>query len=181
MISVEDLKMNGLKLIKSDIHTDKRGYLYKPYSSEELRSKGIDIKIAEIVYSYSEKDVIRGMHFQMPPHEQRKIVHVLKGKIIDVLLDLRINSDTYEKHLSINLNENDGKSLFIPNGIAHGFRSLEEGTMVIYLLDSPYSHLNENGIRYDSFDYDWEIKSPLVSDRDKTLMRMNEFRSPFKI
>jgi dTDP-4-dehydrorhamnose 3,5-epimerase/CDP-3, 6-dideoxy-D-glycero-D-glycero-4-hexulose-5-epimerase len=180
-MKVEDLQIIGSKLIKSDLHTDKRGFLYKPYSSDELRSNGIEMKIAEILYSYSKKNVIRGMHFQTPPNEQKKIVHVIKGKIIDVLLDLRINSNTYQKHLSIDLGENDGKSIFIPNGVAHGFRSLEEGTMVIYFLDSVYYQPNESGIRYDSFDYDWNIESPIVSERDKTLIRMNEYRTPFKM
>ena len=176
-MNIEKLDISGVMLIKNNVNKDHRGSFFKPYSYEELTQ--YDINIKEVFYSYSRKNVIRGMHFQIPPFDQEKIVNVVKGKIIDVLLDLRIKSDSYGKFISIELTQNDGKSVYIPKGIAHGFLSISSYTIVLYMVNSKYSPNHDGGIRYDSFGYEWNVKNPILSSRDLSFENFDEFKSPF--
>lgn len=178
-MNIEKLNIPGVMLIKNNVNKDHRGSFFKPYSYEELIQYDININIKEVFYSYSHKNVIRGMHFQIPPFDQEKIVNVVKGKIIDVLLDLRIKSDSYGKFISIELTQNDGKSVYIPKGIAHGFLSISSYTIVLYMVNSKYSPNHDGGIRYDSFGYEWNVKNPILSSRDLSFENFDEFKSPF--
>ncbi|NTV78476.1 MAG: dTDP-4-keto-6-deoxy-D-glucose epimerase, partial [Clostridiales bacterium] len=136
-------------------------------------------KINEIYYSTSQKDVIRGMHFQLPPSEHDKIIHVIRGSIVDVILDLRKASVTYKKVYSIKLDSCNPVSIYIPKGCAHGFRSLENDTMVIYEVSSGYDPDKDMGIAFDSIGYNWEVESPIMSERDCAFQRLEDFDSPF--
>ncbi|MGC8622296.1 MAG: dTDP-4-dehydrorhamnose 3,5-epimerase family protein [Caldisphaera sp.] len=179
-MKVEELGLDGVKLIKNDVFQDKRGYLFKPYSYDQLFENGINMEIKEVLFTTSKKNVIRGMHFQMPPSDQSKIVTVMRGKIIDVLLDIKRGSLSFGKYVTLKLEANDGKAIFMPGGIAHGFLSLANGTQVLYLMDSPYSPSDESGIRYDSFGYVWGVQNPIISNRDLAFKPFNQFESPFK-
>ena len=163
------------------MHNDIRGYALKPFAIKEMETSKLRFSVNEIFYSSSKKDVIRGMHFQLPPCTQGKMVNVVKGKIIDVLLDLRIDSPTYGKFISIELEEGDGKVVYIPQGLAHGFASLANESVVLYLFDSPYSPQSDSGIRYDSFGYKWRIREPSLSNRDLGFVSFEEFASSFKM
>lgn len=178
-MEIEDLSIPEAKLITREIAKDNRGVFFKPYNKEELSKMGIEFEVKEIFYSTSKNNVIRGMHFQNPPRSQAKIVTVIKGSITDVLLDLRKSSLFYGRFISIKLNENDGKSIFIPKGVAHGFLGKEFENTVLYVADSLYSKENEDGIRYDSFGYDWDVIFPLVSERDTGFKKLEDFRTPF--
>lgn len=180
LIITEDLLIPEAKLISGKISTDIRGSLYKPYNDEELSKTGIGFNVREVFYSVSKKDVIRGMHFQKPPSAQSKIVTVIKGRITDVLLDIRRNSKSYGTFISIDLNEKEGKFLFIPEGIAHGFLGIDMENIVLYLTSTEYSKENDNGIRYDSFGYDWGVTNPILSERDVGFVKYEDFISPFK-
>ena len=120
------------------------------------------------------------MHFQKPPSAQSKIVTVIKGRITDVLLDIRRNSKSYGTFISIDLNEKEGKFLFIPEGIAHGFLGIDMENIVLYLTSTEYSKENDSGIRYDSFGYDWGVTNPILSERDVGFVKYEDFISPFK-
>ena len=178
-LEIEPMKLPGVLLIKNKINSDIRGFFYKPYAREELAKKDIDFNVAEVFYSASKEKVIRGMHFQVPPFQQAKIVTVISGRITDVVLDIRIGSPHYGKWISISLEENDGKELYIPIGFAHGFISREEKSTVLYLADCKYFPESETGIKYDSFGYDWETNEPILSNRDRNFMSMSSFQSPF--
>ncbi len=180
LIITEDLLIPEAKLISGKISTDIRGSFYKPYNDEELSKTGIRFNVKEVFYSVSKKDVIRGMHFQKPPRAQAKIVTVIKGRITDVLLDIRKNSKSYGTFISIDLNENEGKSIFIPEGVAHGFLGIDMENIVLYLAGTEYSKENDDGIRYDSFGYDWGVTNPILSGRDIGFVKYEDFISPFK-
>ncbi|MHB1709464.1 MAG: dTDP-4-dehydrorhamnose 3,5-epimerase family protein [Thermoplasmataceae archaeon] len=178
-MKIEELELEGAMLIEKDMSRDERGMFFKPYSREEFASVGVDMRVEEVFYSVSRKNVIRGMHFQCPPFSQGKLVSVVRGEITDVLLDLRNDSKLYGKHITVALSENYRKMLFIPRGIAHGFLSKTENTVVLYMVDSPYSPTDEDGVRYDSFGYNWEAEKPILSSRDLGFNKFDRFESPF--
>ena len=119
-----------------------------------------------VVFTISKKDVIRGMHFQVSPFEQGKFLYVSRGKILDVVLDLRKESPTFGKSTSFILQEGVSQGLFVPPGIAHGYLTLEEDSLINYIQSGKYSPACERGIRYDSFGFDWGITNPILSLKD---------------
>ena len=179
-IITEDLFIPEVKLIKGKIAKDLRGNFYKPYNNEDMLKMGVKFKVNEVFYSISRRDTIRGMHFQRPPSSQAKIITVIKGRITDVLLDLRKDSNYYGKFISIDLKESEGKSIFIPKGVAHGFLGIDMENVVLYLADKGYSMENEDGIRYDSFGYKWAVANPVLSERDIGFIKFEDFNSPFR-
>jgi len=180
-MKIEEMAIKGVYLLYGVTHRDKRGLSSQPYSEENLKEAGINIEVKEVLYSVSLKNVIRGMHFQLPPFTQSKLVTVISGEIMDVLLDLRVNSESYGKSIDVKLTENEGLMIYIPKGIAHGFLSLADNSTVLYIMDLPYVAEYDSGIRYDSFGYKWNVSEPILSDRDLALQRLNEFKSPFKL
>lgn len=169
----------GLLVLKTKNFEDQRGDFQKIYSKELFHLLDLNPQIMEIYFSVNKKDVIRGMHFQLLPYAHDKIVYVSQGDIIDVVIDLRKESKTYGKFFSIHLKGKEGIFLYIPVGFAHGFKSIEDNTIVNYIQTSCYSPTHDAGIRYDSFGYDWEIKNPIISERDKFHPSLIEFNSPF--
>lgn len=176
---ISGTNLEGLMILNIDVKNDERGFFLKPYSSVELEGVSLIKSIAEVFYSVSRVDVLRGMHFQIPPFAQKKIVGVINGAILDVVIDIRKNSETYGEYASFNMSANDGQFLFIPDGFAHGFLSLSEDTTVIYIVDNLYSKPHEDGIRYDSFGFDWPIRDPIISDKDSGFIAFKDFDSPF--
>ncbi|MCO4782087.1 MAG: dTDP-4-dehydrorhamnose 3,5-epimerase family protein [Candidatus Cloacimonetes bacterium] len=162
------------KLIQPPVHNDLRGSFIKPFNYDQMP---VDFK--EYFVSNSNKGVIRGLHFQKPPFDHSKLVSVLSGSIIDVIVDLRKNSKTFQQVQSFSLNSSNGHSLFIPTGFAHGFLSLEDNTIVSYLVSSTYSKESDDGILYSSIDFDWNIKSPILSNRDLGFQTLQNYDSPF--
>ena len=169
----------GLKILKPRVFEDTRGKFIKTFNNDFFIEFGLDINIKEIYYSISHKDVIRGMHFQTPPFEHIKLVYVPAGKIIDVVLDIRKNSPTYGEFFSTELSSENAEVLIIPKGLAHGFKSLENNTNVTYMQTTVYSANNDDGIKYDSFGFDWNCNNQKLSDRDLSFKTLKEFDSPF--
>lgn len=159
---------------------DGRGSFLKFYSEESFTEARINFVPKEVFASKSRKNTIRGMHFQLPPEDQAKVVTVLQGKIVDVLLDLRVGSPTFSRFQSHVLSDDLPYSLYIGTGIAHGFQSLTDNTIVCYLTSSIYSPSLESGVRWDSFGFKWNVSKPFISDRDKRLPLFDEFVSPFR-
>lgn len=158
---------------------DHRGSFTKVFHEDSLREKGIDFTLRESYYSFSGKDVIRGMHFQTPPAQHAKIVACPIGEILDVVLDLRKESPTYGQHFSQILSAENHLALYIPEGCAHGFRALTEGAMTFYLVSSVHSPQHDAGIRWDGFGFDWGVENPVMSARDKAFPEFATFNSPF--
>ncbi len=149
--------------------SDLRGQFLKPFSKKLLP----DFDVQECFFSHSTRGVLRGMHFQLPPFEQDKLVVCLSGRVLDVALDLR-NGSLYSTELSAD----QPRALFIPKGFAHGFYALDDA-LLGYWVNSSYSAEHDQGIRWDSFGFNWPLKRPVLSERDKRLPKLSEFVSPF--
>lgn len=169
----------GLFVLETVHFEDERGCFQKLFNWDFFSEQGLNVNFKEFYYSVSQKNVIRGMHFQLPPFEHSKLVYVSQGKILDVVLDIRSSSKTYGKAFSIELNAKEGKYLYIPVGFAHGFLSLEDGSITNYAQTSCYNKDCDSGIYYNSFGFDWQSESPICSGRDKTFIEFKEFKSPF--
>jgi dTDP-4-dehydrorhamnose 3,5-epimerase/CDP-3, 6-dideoxy-D-glycero-D-glycero-4-hexulose-5-epimerase len=178
-MSITNKLLDGVALCELDRFTDLRGSFVKTFMLNSSAYYDISkFKLYEEFYSLSNSGVIRGMHFQRPPFVQAKLIYCVYGLVKDVLLDLR-SGDDYGKINEIILNYKNPKVLFIPPGVAHGFISLTDNSCLIYKCDKPYSAKYEDGIRWNSFGYDWDNKNPILSTRDKKLNDFNYFKSPF--
>lgn len=169
----------GLYVLQTINFTDNRGGFQKLFNEEFFKANGLECGFKEIYYSVNKKDVIRGMHFQTPPFDHVKMVHVSKGRILDVVVDIRKQSETYGQCFSIELDDQKGQYLYIPKGFAHGFKTIEEGSIVNYAQTSCYNKEHDCGIAQDSIDFDWGLDDPIVSDRDLTFPKLIDFNSPF--
>ena len=174
-----ETKINGVFLIDNYFASDNRGIFIKSFNKNLFDSNGLDSEFKENYFSFSKKGVIRGMHFQVPPFDQAKLVTVVEGSIIDVILDLRKDSPTYLKFIDIKLSRENNKSVYIPKGLAHGFGVISEKAILNYLVTSEYNSMYDKGVNYNSIGFRWPIENPIISKRDENLLDLNQFKSPF--
>ena len=177
--SLKRLKIEGCYKIKLQSYEDLRGFFYKNYNYKEFKKLSLNTKWSEDFFSYSKKNVIRGMHFQNPPFAQFKLIMCLKGSMLDIILDLRKSSKTYKKYISIKLSSKNQECIYIPPGIAHGFLSLDNNSIAYYKVSSNYSKVHDTGIKWNSFGFKWPINKPIVSKRDKKLASLDDFKNKF--
>lgn len=177
-MKVERDLLPGCYLIRCDLFEDLRGTFVKTYHESLYREFGITFKMREEYYSVSKQYVIRGMHFQSPPFEHEKIISCFQGGVLDVLLDLR-QGDGYGRIASVELSGGDGRIIYIPKGIAHGFLSLESNSLMLYKTSSIHMPELDCGVRWDSFGFDWGVEKPLVSSRDQQHVEFNKFKTVF--
>jgi len=171
--------IEGLYLIKPRVLGDSRGRFVKTFHADTFKEYGLKYDFKESYYSTSQKDVLRGMHFQTPPHDHEKMVYVTTGSILDLVVDIRKNSATYGKYVSQKLTSENGYIFYIPRGCAHGFLSLEDNTNVTYMQTSMYAPNNDGGINPQSIGFDWGVENPITSDRDLTFDNLVDFNTPF--
>ena len=173
--------IEDLLVIEPQLFKDERGCFYESYNKNKLD------KIAKIIFvqdneSRSGKGVVRGLHFQKPPFEQTKLVRCVNGKILDVVVDLRVSSKTYGKSYSVELSSKNNKQLLVPKGFAHGFQVLSEAAIVSYKVDNYYNPKADSGIIWNdkdlSIDWNLDIK-PILSVKDLKLIPFKELKSPF--
>lgn len=161
----------GLIIIEPTIIKDSRGYFFESYSERVFEVNGITDRFVQDNQSKSSYGVIRGLHYQLNPHAQTKLVRVLSGKILDVAVDIRIGSPTYGKVFSIELSDDNNKQLLIPRGFAHGFSVLSETATIMYKCDAFYNKESEAGIYYNdtTLQINWQIPADkaIVSDKDQ--------------
>ncbi len=174
-MTFENTKLEGVYIINNFNASDDRGLFVKIFNNKYFKDNNLDFKIRESYYSVSQKNVIRGMHFQLPPHDHEKLVYVPKGSVLDVIIDLRKKSKTYKQHICVKLSDKNKKSIFIPKGLAHGFKSMKDGTVTIYNVTSEYSADFDSGIKFDSFGFDWKCKNFIISNRDKKFQTLDSF------
>ncbi|OHD34493.1 MAG: hypothetical protein A2086_08155 [Spirochaetes bacterium GWD1_27_9] len=167
-----------VKLLESIFSSDERGVFCKPFNQNLFKNYDLESNFGEFFYSTSKKNVIRGMHFQTPPINQTKLIFVIKGKIIDVILDLRRSSLTYGQFVALEMTD-DNKAIYIPTGFAHGFLSLQQNTIVGYFSSTPFYQQYDSGIKWDSFGYNWDVDKPIISKKDYNLINLDNFISPF--
>lgn len=159
----------GLFIIEPTLYGDQRGWFMETYSKEKLLSSDIDIEFVQDNHSYSkQKGTLRGLHFQIGPMAQTKLIRCTHGEILDVVVDLRQNSSTYRKWFSIELSDVNLKQLLIPKGFAHGFLTLTENVEVQYKVDQYYSPEHDRSIRFDDPEIavQWGVEQPILSDKD---------------
>jgi dTDP-4-dehydrorhamnose 3,5-epimerase/CDP-3, 6-dideoxy-D-glycero-D-glycero-4-hexulose-5-epimerase len=178
-MTLKPTSLGGSFLIKLPQAADPRGTFVKTFHESTLIEHGIYFTLRESYFSFSKKDVIRGMHFQLPPWQHSKLVFCPKGAIIDVIVDLRRSSPTYGKFEAHELSAQNHSAIYIPEGFAHGFKSLTDDTLTYYLVSSEHNKQCDAGIRYDTIGFDWDVKDPIISARDLSFGSLQDFDSPF--
>ena len=159
--------------------SDDRGTFVKTYHREWFQSLGLRTDWVEQYYSVSKPGVVRGLHFQLPPHDHAKLVYCISGRVLDVALDLRKGSPTYGEHIRRELSAEKSNMLYLPAGLAHGFSTYGEPATLVYNVTSVYHPASDTGIRWDSAGIKWPHKKPKVSDRDQGFAGFSDFCSPF--
>ncbi len=175
-------KFKNAFLIKPKIFQDRRGFFLESYSWKKFKEKGIDNIFIQDNHAFSkEKGVLRGLHFQLPPHTQAKLVRVTAGAVFDVIIDLRKDSETFGQWQGFNLSAKNFQMLFVPQGFAHGYCALEKNTEFIYKCDNFYAPESDSGIIWNDPDLkiDWPIKKPILSEKDAQLGFLKDFKSSF--
>ncbi len=170
-----------LLIVQPKVFEDNRGYFYESYSKLLFQQNGIDADFVQDNQSLSEAGVLRGLHFQNPPYAQGKLVRVIKGSILDVVVDIRKKSVTYGQHFAIELNEKNKTMLWIPEGFAHGFLTLENQTIFSYKCTNYYHKASEGCIMWNDKDLgiNWNISDPNLSEKDKLGTPFKDFVSSF--
>lgn len=175
-MEIVDLRLKGLKLIKPKIFKDSRGFFLESYNQAIYQQNGIDPIFVQDNHSFSQKDTIRGMHFQSKPG-QAKLLRVSHGEIFDVAVDIRPDSPTFGEWEGVILNDQNHYQLFIPVGFAHGFCVLSQDAHVMYKVSSLYNAATEMGFRWNdpSINIKWPTINPIVSDRDQKAPLFTEY------
>jgi dTDP-4-dehydrorhamnose 3,5-epimerase len=163
------------------VFEDERGRFIKTFHAPSFDALGLCTDFVEEYYSVSHKGVIRGMHFQLPPHDHFKLVYCSAGVVMDVVLDLRKGSPTFGRHAVFELSADKSNMIYIPKGMAHGFCVLSDNATMMYKVTSIYAPDCDYGIRWDSAEIDWPslCDISLLSDRDKSFVSLSDFDSPF--
>jgi dTDP-4-dehydrorhamnose 3,5-epimerase len=176
-VNILETKISGCYVIENLLFRDARGVFCKTFHIDGLQDYGLQFPIHEQFVSFSKKNVLRGMHFQVPPHAHSKMVTCITGSALDVVVDIRVGSPTYGNYITIDLLP--GMSVWIPKGIAHGFLSLEDNTGMLYNTSHVHVPDSDRGIRWDSFGYTWPYLYPIISERDYSHPPLSQFASPF--
>ena len=175
--------IEGLVIIEPRIFKDARGYFFESFSQKEFDEKIMPIRFVQDNESMSSYGVMRGLHFQRPPFTQSKLVRCVKGRVLDVAVDIRKGSPTYGQHVAIELNEDNHRQVFIPRGFAHGFAVLSETAVFQYKCDNFYAPEADGGISImdESLGIDWQIptEKAILSEKDIKHLCLKDFDSPF--
>lgn len=173
--------IEGPLVIQPKVFYDERGYFYESYSAKAFEEWGLNLNFVQDNQSLSQAGALRGLHFQAPPHEQGKLVRVIRGAVLDVIVDIRKNSPTYGKHFSIELSAENFTMFWIPPGFAHGFATLVDQTIFSYKCSGYYHKASEGGLLWNDpeLGIHWNIHEPILSEKDKLHPTLKELQSPF--
>lgn len=173
--------IKDLFIVKPKVFEDSRGHFFESYTSKSFLEKKIQADFVQDNQSLSQKGVLRGLHFQAPPYTQGKLVRVIKGAVLDVVLDIRKKSSTFGQHFSIELSEQNKTMLWVPEGFAHGFSTLQNDTIFSYKCTNYYNKESEGCILWNdsSLAIDWKTENPTLSEKDKMGVLFNNLISPF--
>jgi len=181
-MNVIETKLKGVVVLQPKVFEDARGYFYESYNANLFRNAGLDLNFVQDNQSLSQKGVLRGLHFQNNPWAQGKLVRVIKGSVFDVAVDIRKSSATYGQWFGLELNETNKTMLYIPQGFAHGFATLEDNTIFSYKCTNFYNKASEDCLLWNDPDIgiDWNIANPLLSEKDLQGKRLKDFVSLFE-
>jgi dTDP-4-dehydrorhamnose 3,5-epimerase len=162
------LEIPDVVRVEPTVFGDERGFFMETFKRPDFNAAGVDFSPVQENHSKSAKGVLRGLHYQVDPFAQGKLVRVVRGRIFDVAVDMRKSSKTFSKWVGAELSEQNRQMLLVPRGFAHGFVSLEDGTEVVYLVDNDYSKENEAGLIWNDpqVGIEWPLKNPLLSEKD---------------
>ncbi len=176
--------MPGLLVFEPKVFEDSRGYFFESYNEKNFTAQGLTTRFVQDNESSSLYGVIRGLHYQLYPHAQVKLIRVFEGRILDVVVDIRKGSPAFGKSFSLELTGENKKQLYIPPGFAHGFSVLSEKAVVFYKCDQFYNKESEAGIRYDDpqLNIDWRIPldKAIISEKDENLPSLADCKSNFE-
>ena len=184
-MNVIKTNIEGLVIIEPKVFKDARGYFFESFSQREFEEKVRKINFVQDNESMSSYGVMRGLHFQRPPFTQSKLVRCVKGRVLDVAVDIRKGSPTYGQHVAVELTEDNHRQFFVPRGFAHGFAVLSETAIFQYKCDNFYAPEADGGIsiKDESLGIDWQIstENAILSDKDIKHLCLKDFDSPFSI
>ena len=172
----------GLALLEPKVFRDERGFFLETYSEAAFAALGIGARFVQDNHAYSVRaGVLRGLHFQLPPYAQTKLVWVVRGSVLDVAVDLRRDSPTYGRHYCVELSAENMLRLFLPRGFAHGYLTLAPDTEFLYKVDAPYMPQADAGILWNDPELGiaWPVAEPVLSGKDRMLPRLKDFHSLF--
>lgn len=179
----QNFSIAGPVLIFPKVHGDDRGFFFESFKASQFEQFGIPKSFFQDNHSKSSKNVLRGLHFQAPPFDQGKLVRVVKGSVLDVIVDIRKNSPTYGKHISVTLTDKGHEIFWVPSGFLHGFITLEDNTEFLYKVTNEYAKESEGGVIFNDPDLkiDWGVTEQecILSEKDKLLPFFKDFKSPF--
>ena len=181
-MKIQKTKIKGVLLIQPNVYNDERGYFLESFNSKEFYElTKIKTSFVQDNQSCSVKGVLRGLHFQNPPFAQAKLVRVIKGSVIDIALDIRKSSPTYGKYVMKELSEKNHIMMYIPEGMAHGFLTLENDTIFSYKCSNYYNKESEDCIFWNDPDLEikWPIQNPILSIKDQNAKKFASFVSKF--
>lgn len=182
-MNINSTDFEGLFILEPTVFEDHRGFFMESYNSKFLLSQGINSSFVQDNQSKSTYGVLRGLHFQNPPHAQTKLIRVLSGSILDVVVDIRKSSKTYGQSFSIKLSAKNKKQLLVPQGFAHGFSVLSDTAEILYKCDNYYNKESEGGLMYNdpAFNIDWRVPNEkvILSEKDQAYIPFKEFDSQF--
>jgi dTDP-4-dehydrorhamnose 3,5-epimerase len=180
-MEVIESKLKGVMVIKPRVFEDARGYFFESYNRRLFEQAGMKLDFVQDNQSLSQKGVLRGLHFQNPPFAQGKLVRVITGAVFDVAVDIRKDSPTYGQWFGMELNEQNKWMMYIPEGFAHGFATLEDNTVFSYKCTNFYDKASEDCILWNDHELgiDWRIGEPMLSEKDLLGKRFSEFKSQF--
>lgn len=179
LYDIKETPLEGCLEILPNRFIDERGKFVKIFHEESFDDLGLIKHFQEVYVSESPKGVLRGLHFQTPPCGHVKVVSCLCGAVLDVVVDLRKASDTFGQHYAVELSAERNNMLYVPVGFAHGFYVTSERTLFASMNSKKYSAADESGIRWDSIGFDWPDKQPILSSKDRSLIKLKHYDSLF--
>lgn len=179
MFELTSSKLSGCFELQPKVFDDARGRFVKVFHEHTFAAHGLETNFAEEYYSISHKNVVRGMHFQLPPMDHVKVVYCVQGEVMDVVVDLRLGSPTYGQHAVFELSSTKANSVYIPKGMAHGFCARSDHTIMVYKVSTIYAPSQDAGILWNSLGVTWPIADANLSVRDQGFPTLAEFESPF--
>lgn len=177
------LRIRDVVLVRPERHLDDRGFFKEVYREQEFAAAGIDARFVQDNLTRSVRGTLRGLHYQLPPSAQGKLIGVVRGRIFDVAVDLRVNGPTYGKWVAHTLDVDNGEMLWIPPGFAHGYCALTETADVFYKVTAPYAAELSRGLLWNdpTLGIQWPIADPILSDADRRQPTLERCENPFRI
>lgn len=178
-MDIKPTAIAGCYEIHPRIFTDSRGSFVKTFHEDIFQQHGLNTHFAEEYYSHSGQNVLRGLHFQLPPQDHVKLVYCTAGEVLDAVVDLRVGSPTYGQFATFSLSAENAIALYIPKGLAHGFYAVSQQATMLYRVSTVYSPEHDAGICWNSVGIPWPSVDPMLSKRDQTFPAFSNFASPF--